>query len=83
MSIIFFSKCYKIDIEIKNGEKIWEKIILSLDNCIWISCGKFSLLGREYLSSRVNVLTKCPRIPDIAKRDIFQVIFAHSDEEIW
>ena len=83
MSIIFFFKCYKIDIGIRNREKIWDKIVRFIDNCIWISCGKFSLLGTEYLSSEVNVLTKCPRMQDIAKRDIFEAIFAHSYEEIW
>ena len=37
-----------------------EKSLCFLDICIWISCGKFSLLPREYLSSGPNVLRDSP-----------------------
>ena len=74
---LFFSKCSKKYINFRNGKKNSEKLIRSLDNCIWIGCCKFSLLRREYLSLAVNVLTECPMISHITKRDIFQVIFAH------
>ena len=80
---LFFSKCLKIDIDFGNGGKISQKIIHLSDNCIWIGCGKVSLLGREYLSWAVNVLTKLSRISHITKRDIFQVSLDNSDEEIW
>ena len=80
--IFFFSKWSKIDIDFRNGNKYSEKIIWSLDNCIWTGCRKFSVLGREYLSPEANVLTKCPIISHIIKRDIFQVRFTQRDEEM-
>ena len=57
------------------------KIFSFLDNCIWNGCSKSSVLQREYLSSAVNVLTKCPKISHITKRDIFQVSFPQSDKK--
>ena len=59
-----------------------EEMICILDSIIWIGYGKFSLLGREYLSLEVNVLTKCPGISRITKRDIFQGSISRIDEEI-
>ena len=56
-----------------------QKINCFLENCFWISCGKFSLFRREYLSFPVNVLTNSPKISDITKRDIFELIFCQSD----
>ena len=50
---------------------------------LWICCGKFWLLRREYLSSTVNMLTNSPKILDISKRVIFQLNFSQSDETIW
>ena len=51
---IFIEKCSKTDLDFRNGAKKW-KIALFWDKWIWIGFGKFSLLGREYLSSAVNV----------------------------
>ena len=51
--------------------------------CISIGCGKFSLLGRKYVSLAVNVLTKSPKISNVIKRDIFQLNFGQSDETIF
>ena len=41
------------------------------------------LVIREYLSTPVNVLTNSHKIPDIAKRDIFQLNISESDGKIW
>ena len=40
-------------------------------------------LGREYLSSEVNALTKNPKILRIARRDFFNPNCFHRDQEIW
>ena len=58
-----------------------EKAFSFLDNCIRIGCHKFSGLGKEYLSSAVNVLTSSPNISHITKRDISQPNFPQSDEK--
>ena len=44
-----------------------------LDNFIWIGCGKFPLILRDYLLSVVNVLTNSLSIPDLGKRVVFQL----------
>ena len=40
-----------------------------LDNCIWIGCGKFFFILREYLSLKISVLTNSHRISDLTKRE--------------
>ena len=57
------------------------RIVFSfLDICIWIGRVNLSLLGREYLSLVVNVLTNSRKIFCIAKRDFFQLNSIHSDQ---
>ena len=80
--IFFFSQCSKIDLDFRNGQKDSEKIIRILENFIRIGCRKFSILQKEYLSPAEKKLAKCPSISHITKRGVFQVSFAHSDEEI-
>ena len=41
-----------------------------------------SLLGREYLSLAVNVLTNSTKISDITEKDILQLNFSQSDETV-
>ena len=50
-------------------------------NLNWLR--NFFILGTEYMSSTVNVLTNTPKISDITEEDIFQLIFWESDEKIW
>ena len=57
MTIKFFLKCLKFDVNARNGTKNWEKGFRFLDNCICIGSSKFSQFQRLYLSSVVNVLT--------------------------
>ena len=57
------------------------RIVFSfLDICIWIGRVNLSLLGREYLSLVVNMLTNSRKIFCIAKRDFFQLNSIHSDQ---
>ena len=56
MTLIFFSKSSKFDVDSKNALKKQKNIFGFLDNCIWIGSGKFSLLWRKYSSFAVNVL---------------------------
>ena len=79
---LVFSKCSKIDLDFKNGEKNPRKSFCFLKILIWIGCAKLSLLRREYLSSAVNELTNSSKILHITKRDFFQLIFLHTDQEI-
>ena len=43
----------------------------------------YSLIGREYLSSTIIVLTNSPKISMIAKRDIYQLSVTQSNQKIW
>ena len=76
---MFETKCA----ECRRAAKNWEKIFSFLDNCIWISCGNFSLLQREYLSSGINVVKNGIAISNITKKDLFELKFSKSDEQIW
>ena len=51
----------------------WEKVFGFSDNTIWVCCGKFSLLLREYLPSDVRVLTNSLNISDLTKSKFFQL----------
>ena len=60
-----------------------EKIFYVLDHCIWIGCGKLSLLWKEYLHSAVNTLANSPKISTMTKKDIFQLYFSKSNQIKW
>ena len=79
---LLYWKRSRVNKNFKNRGKGSEKLFRSLDNGIWIGSGKFSVLRTEYLSPAVNVLTKCPWISPITRRDTFEVRFTHNDEEI-
>ena len=66
----------------RNAMKNWEKKFIFIDNCVWIVCGKFSLLWQEYLSPPINVLTNSSKISDINERDVFRFSFFKNDEWI-
>ena len=59
------------------------KIFRSLYNCIWIGSSKFFLLRKEYISWSINVLTNIPKMPDISRKDIFQLKFCQRYKTIW
>ena len=46
-----------------------------LDKYIWIYCGKFSVLWKEYLSSAFSVLANSPKISATTKSDVFWLNF--------
>ena len=48
MTIIFFSKILKCDIDSKNWLKKWERVFRLKDNCIWIGVDKFSQSRKGY-----------------------------------
>ena len=66
--VIFFWKCLKFNLHIKNAKRNRENNFSFWDNCIWIGCQKLSLLKREYLSSTVNMLTNILKNLHITKR---------------
>ena len=47
---------FKNKFKFREYRKKFRKRVCVSDNCIWIGCGKLSLLRREYFSSAVNVL---------------------------
>ena len=83
LGVIFFWKCWKFNLDFRKTEKNREKVFCFWDNCIWNDCLKGSLFRREYLSLAVIVLTNSPKILHITKRDFFQLICNHSDQQIW
>ena len=74
MKVIFFSKCWKFNVNLKNAAKNWEKHFCFSDNCIWIGIVKLSLLRTGYFSAVANVLTCNPKIFHVNKRDFFNLI---------
>ena len=75
----FFRKCWKFNVDFRNEEKNSEKLFCFSDNSIWIGSFTLSLLRREYLSSGINLLTKCLNILHSANTDFFQLNYVHSD----
>ena len=61
-------------------KKNWEKAFSFPDNFIWIGSIKLSLLGTEYLSSAVNVLTNSLKILHITKTDFLRINFLHHNQ---
>ena len=62
--------------------KIQKKAFTFFENFIWTGCCKFSLLPTEYWSSGDNVLANGLKIPDITKKNCFQLKFSQSDEQM-
>ena len=67
--VIFFWKYSKFNVDFRNWEKNPEQVFCFWDNSIWIGCVKLCLLGREYLSTAVNVLTNKLKVLQRTKRD--------------
>ena len=53
------------------------------DNFIWIGIVKLSLLKTGDFSWAANVLTSCPKIWHVNKRDVFHLNWFGSDQWIW
>ena len=62
MKIIFFSKCWKFDVDSRNRTTKLEKVFLFKNNWIWIPDNKLSQAWPGYLSLAVNVLQNTPKI---------------------
>ena len=56
MTIIFFLKLVKFDVDFRKGTKNSEKVFRFPDTCIWIGSWKFWQYWAGYLPSAVNVL---------------------------
>ena len=81
MSIILFLEMLKIESIFRKCEKKWDIIFCFWDICLWKFCKKLPLLRREYLSSAVNGLRKCPKISHITQRDSFDLDYLHRDQK--
>ena len=60
--------------------KIERKLSHFCDNCVQIGCVKLSLLGTEYLSSAVNVLTTTYKALRLTKTEIFRLNYLPNDQ---
>ena len=78
----FGSKFSKINLDFKNAAKNWEKVFFWY-NCICIGIVKLSLLRTNYFLSVADVLTRCPKILHVNKRDFFQLNFLGRDRWMW
>ena len=75
----FYSRYSKSNLDFRNGEKNWEKVVCFWDNCIWIiGIVRVSLLRKGYLSLAANVLTSSPKTWHVNKRDFFQLKWLES-----
>ena len=80
MRVIFFWKCSKFDVDLKNAHNTWGKVSCFSDKFISVVCIELSLLRREYLSSTINVLIKSLKTLRVTKSDFFQRNYLHSDQ---
>lgn len=62
--------------------EISENIFGVLDNCMWISGAKFSLLRWENLSLAVNVLANSTKVSDLTKTAFIQHNLSKNDQTI-
>ena len=69
----FFWKCSKFNLDFGNAGKNSEKVFSFWDNCLWMSCIKLSLLGRQHLSTALAVLTNSLKLFHITERDFLQL----------
>ena len=76
--ICFFFKCSKFKVDFTNAERNGDNVCCFCDNSICIGCVILSLLGGEYLSSTVSVLTNSRKILYSTKRGYFQLNYLHS-----
>ena len=83
VTVIFHSKCLKINIDFKKAAKKSEKVFCFWDHCIWIGIVKLSQCRTRYFSSAANLLRSSPKIWHANKRDLFQLNFLGSDWWIW
>ena len=79
MKVTFFSKCWKLKLDLKNSERNWEKVFSFWDNCIWTGIVKLSLWRTGFFSSAANVLKSSPKILHVNNRDFFQVNWLATD----
>ena len=80
--VIFYSKCSKFKLNLKNAPKNCEKDFCFCDNCIWIGIVKLSLLTTGYFLSAANVLKSRPKSCHITIRDFFRLNWHGSDQWI-
>ena len=83
VTIMFFSKCLKFDVDSGNGTKNQQKVYRFSDNCIWIGSCRFSQDWTGYLPSTGNVLTNTSNISPNTRGDIFQINFTENDKKTW
>ena len=83
MRVILFRKYSKLNLNFENAKENSENIFRFWDNCIWKCCCELSLIRREYLSSAVNGLKKCPKIFDIIQRGSVNLTCLCRDRLIW
>ena len=79
----FFSKCFKFDVESRNGTKNWAKFFRFSDNIICIGSSKFCQSLTGYLPSAFNVLRNTTKILRNTRGDIFLIKFSQNDENTW
>ena len=71
--VIIYSKYIRLNLDLKDTAKKWEKVFWFGDNCIWICIVNLSLLRTGYFPSEANLLTRSLKIFHVNKRDFFQV----------
>ena len=81
MTILFFSKCLKFDVDWRKRTNNSEKVGQFSDNWIWIGSCKFLQLWTGYLPSAVNVLTKSRKISPNSEGHIFQMNFTQNEKK--
>ena len=67
----FFPKCWKFDVDVRNGEKNCENILGFGGNFIWIDFDKHSLLPRENTCHRESISYQTSSIFHILLERVF------------
>ena len=79
---IFFWKKSKIWPKFRKCKIKLGKVLSFWDNCIWMGCIKFSLLGREHLPRALIVLTNSLNLWHMYKRDFLHLNCLHFEQWI-
>ena len=80
MGLIFYFKMFQSLYRFGKHKKFLQNVFGIFDNCVTVTCGKFSLSWQEYLPSPVNMLTNSLKISNLTKREVFQLNLSQIDE---
>ena len=81
--VMFFRKCLKINIDLKNAWKNCGNVFCFEGNRIWTDIVKLSVIRTGYFSRPANVLTSRTKILHVNKTDFCQLNWLGTNQWMW